>query len=113
MNCPKCEGRQLTPIQIAGTEVDRCEHCGGAWFDARELGALLHEERKNLKPLAGGTGRGHDARRGKCPRDGRELLRVYSARDRVTVLDTCPDCGGIWLDAGEFDALRRNPGTAD
>jgi Zn-finger nucleic acid-binding protein len=108
MNCPKCEGRELIPIRVADSEVDRCQNCGGAWFDARELSALLHEEPSSLKPLSGGKERGFDARRGKCPRDGQELLRVYSARDRVTVLDTCPDCGGIWLDAGEFDALRRN-----
>jgi Zn-finger nucleic acid-binding protein len=37
-----------------------------------------------------------------------EVMKKAS-RDGVLV-DTCPTCGGIWLDAGELDALERKEG---
>ena len=38
----------------------------------------------------------------KCPKDGYDL--GSNVHHGVTV-ETCPHCGGIWLDAGELEAL--------
>jgi Zn-finger nucleic acid-binding protein len=107
MKCPKCAASSLETTKVADTEVDRCASCGGVWFDEHELRALLDEGPRDLKPLAGGSDRGHGARRGRCPRDAEELLPVHSARNPDVVVDTCPTCRGIWLDAGELDRLRE------
>jgi uncharacterized protein len=40
----------------------------------------------------------------KCPRCGTTL--VEHKTENVTV-DECGDCGGIWLDPGELEQLRR------
>ena len=40
----------------------------------------------------------------KCPKCGADLKEV--GREHVAV-DVCPDCGGMWLDAGELDMLRK------
>lgn len=40
----------------------------------------------------------------KCPKCGGDLKEKKMAD--VTV-DVCPDCGGMWLDAGELDLLRH------
>ncbi|MFN0179716.1 MAG: zf-TFIIB domain-containing protein [Gemmatimonadales bacterium] len=41
----------------------------------------------------------------KCPKCGADLETI----DRHGVqIDQCPDCQGIWLDAGEFDTLSQN-----
>lgn len=40
----------------------------------------------------------------KCPRCGGELKEQQV--DDVKI-DECRDCGGVWLDRGELDQLRR------
>ena len=41
----------------------------------------------------------------KCPKDGYDL--TSSVVHGVTI-ETCPHCGGIWLDAGELDAISKD-----
>ena len=38
----------------------------------------------------------------KCPKDGYDLS---SSEHHGVQIETCPHCGGMWLDAGELDAL--------
>ncbi|MBM4193769.1 MAG: hypothetical protein FJ202_05240 [Gemmatimonadetes bacterium] len=40
----------------------------------------------------------------KCPKCGNDLKEVTT--DHVAV-DVCNSCGGMWLDAGELDVLKR------
>jgi hypothetical protein len=40
----------------------------------------------------------------KCPKCGADLQAV--SKDNVTI-DVCPEDGGVWLDAGELDLLRK------
>ncbi|GDX87124.1 hypothetical protein LBMAG44_10370 [Gemmatimonadota bacterium] len=40
----------------------------------------------------------------KCPKCGANLIEV--TREHVAV-DVCGDCGGLWLDPGELDLLRK------
>jgi Zn-finger nucleic acid-binding protein len=106
MNCPKCETDSLSEFSVDQVAVDRCFSCNGTWFDARELSELLAEDARHVATLRrGGENDRADGIRGKCPRDGAELLRVYSSIDRSVVLDACADCHGIWLDSGEFQKL--------
>jgi Zn-finger nucleic acid-binding protein len=106
MKCPKCQTESLNEFAVQGVPVDRCSSCHGIWFDARELSRLLAEDgrhvatlrRGNVKDEAGG-------KKGFCPRDASELLRVFSTMDRSVILDACPECHGIWLDGGEFEKL--------
>jgi hypothetical protein len=40
----------------------------------------------------------------KCPKDGYDLVSsVYHG----VQIETCPHCGGMWLDAGEIDAVAH------
>ena len=106
MQCPKCESQTLTQFKVEGVSVDRCASCDGIWFDAEELSQLLSEDAKNVAALnRGGVQPQLDGKRGHCPRDGSELLRVYSAVDRSVIIDACGECRGMWLDGGEFKKL--------
>jgi len=106
MNCPKCQTATLAEFKVDGVAVDRCSACGGTWFDAHELSRLLAEDARQVAELRrGGNDARLDDKRGRCPRDSAELLRMYSAIDRGVTLDACADCHGIWLDAGEFAKL--------
>jgi hypothetical protein len=40
----------------------------------------------------------------KCPKCGGDLKEI--TQDSVSV-DVCQDCGGLWLDSGELDLLRK------
>ena len=93
-------------FSVRDVAVERCSSCSGTWFDARELSILLAEDARYVASLR----RGHlkealGGKKGFCPRDGSELLRVYSSIDRSVILDACADCRGIWLDGGEFQKL--------
>ena len=39
-----------------------------------------------------------------CPIDGTPLVK--SASNEI-IIDQCPRCGGVWLDAGELDAIKE------
>jgi Zn-finger nucleic acid-binding protein len=96
----------MNQFSVQGVTVERCSSCGGIWFDARELGQLLAEDAQHVASLRRGGDQGElGGKRGFCPRDASELLRVYSSIDRSVILDACADCRGIWLDGGEFDKL--------
>ncbi len=46
----------------------------------------------------------------KCPKDGYDLT---TRSQHGVQVDVCPECGGMWLDAGELDqlvALEEQPG---
>ena len=55
---------------------------------------LREEEKKKLKEL-------HYMR---CPKCGMELIEIDYKGIEV---DKCSECGGIWLDAGELDAVSK------
>jgi Zn-finger nucleic acid-binding protein len=48
--CPRCQ-RGLAPKIVYGVEVDQCGHCGGIFFDRRELPTVLAASREKLAPL--------------------------------------------------------------
>lgn len=39
-----------------------------------------------------------------CPKDAAPMRRVTLGS---VAIDRCPTCGGVWLDRGELDALKR------
>jgi hypothetical protein len=57
----------------------------------RKLGET---ERKRLK----------EAHYMRCPKCGMELIEIYYQGVHT---DKCSECGGVWLDAGEFEAVAK------
>src|SRR4030067_2056715 len=55
---------------------------------------IAKEEKKRLKEL-------HHM---KCPKCGMQLIEIDY---RETKIDKCSECEGIWLDAGELEAVSR------
>lgn len=60
-----------------------------------EMRAKLDAERKTAE---------RKAHHNKCPHCGCDLKEQHA--DQVKI-DECPECGGIWLDRGELDQMRR------
>jgi Zn-finger nucleic acid-binding protein len=45
--CPRCQ-RELMVMTVGGVEVDRCQGCGGMYFDQGELPAILSTQSAGL-----------------------------------------------------------------
>ena len=108
MRCPKCRS-DMEQIDYEGTEIDRCDSCGGMWFDAGEIEQL----RDKQAAAAIDTG---DKRSGKtqnaldnyaCPRCSGTMVRVVDPRQPHIWFETCGACHGSFLDAGELRDMSR------
>ena len=112
MTCPAC-GHRLTTRDSSGITVDVCDGgCGGIWFDHNELqkvdeqsesvGADLLDVRRDPGVVVDPAERYH------CPRctDGVVLMRHFWSVKRAVTIDECPECSGIFLDAGELASIR-------
>jgi Zn-finger nucleic acid-binding protein len=113
VSCPAC-GHQLSPRTVGDLTVDVCDGgCGGIWFDHFELnkvderaesaGEALLDVRRDPGVLVDPT------ERYRCPKDtdGVVLMRHFWSVKREVTIDECPECGGIFLDAGELGRIRN------
>lgn len=117
MNCPAC-GHVLSTRTVGGVTVDVCDGgCGGIWFDHFELqkvdeeaesgGEQLLDVRRDPGVLV------DPAKRYSCPKcaDLPVLMRHFWSVKRAVTMDECPECGGIFLDAGELASIRHEFST--
>lgn len=63
-------------------------------LEAEKHAKMAAEERQRLKEL-------HYMR---CPKCGMELIEIDYKNIKV---DKCSECDGVWLDAGELEAVSR------
>jgi len=111
MNCPAC-GTAMTEMAVGDVKIDACQGgCGGLWFDRLELakvekagqsaGASLLEIDKSATRKVDPDQRRH------CPRDPQMVMtRHFSSVKRSILVDECPKCAGIFLDAGELAGIE-------
>jgi Zn-finger nucleic acid-binding protein len=117
--CPKegdidLQEKELTP----GLPANACPSCGGSWIQpehyvhwqsqqvdtsgAPEVAVLPLTLKTNFQPSA------LDNRAALCPD-----CRSYLVRGRVNLsqgsffVERCPNCKGIWCDAGEWEVLKQ------
>jgi Zn-finger nucleic acid-binding protein len=98
-----------------GVTVDACQQgCAGVWFDLLELQRFdeSHEpEPASILQLKKRANIEIDlVRKRCCPKcAGIFMTRRLFRRGSAVHIDECPGCGGIWLDAGELEAIRKEP----
>ena len=111
MQCPRC-GKNLSTVRVGSLETDICHSCAGIWFDRFELskvdeahevlGEFLLEELVPHDRLLVAT-----SSRLRCPRDTDVvMMRRRFSPEQPIMIDECPACGGVWLDADELSAIR-------
>ena len=66
-------------------------------YFAREDAELMRRERERAHAAATAAERASHYM--KCPKDGYDLT---SSTVHGVQIETCPHCGGVWLDAGEL-----------
>ncbi len=108
MRCPKCRA-DMEQIDYEGTEIDRCVHCNGMWFDVGEI-EVMRDKQAAAKIDVG------DAKVGKqsnqidhydCPRCSGVMTKVVDERQPHIGFETCGTCQGSFLDAGELVDLAN------
>ena len=109
MKCPACK-RELRERDVGEFTVDTCHGgCGGIWFDVAELelvgtrgAAALHRVWTHPQREV------QQAAVRLCPRCPQQVLdRKWFSDAQQVEIDECPTCRGIWLDDGEFTAIRE------
>lgn len=89
-----------------GIELDRCEQCGGLFFDAGELQTILQRlagARVDDSPAVDYAEA--DQKQATCPRCQVEMVPKEGPRTDLH-LDSCPQCNAIFLDRGELGTLQ-------
>lgn len=125
MNCPKCVGKlgkvtvKLNEAYrsekmkgeglVTELELDQCFVCNGVWFDAGELEKYLAEKITivDSPPIGKKLEKELDAKIGKCPRCGIDMVKKPAPKDPSITIDACEQCKGIWLDSTEIDRLEE------
>ena len=115
MNCPVCSNN-LDAQVVGEITLDVCSQgCGGVWFDQFEFKKFdeKHEPHpdKSLKlklELKSGTSsiaKSHGLH--QCPKcESISMMRYFSSVKRQVWIDQCPNCAGVWVDAGELAQIR-------
>jgi len=112
MECPAC-GHGLSPLAVGDLTVDTCDGgCGGIWFDHYEL-RKVDEPSETLGSSLLDIPRDSSvvvdpSKRYVCPSctDDVVMVRHFWSVKRETTIDECPECEGIFLDAGELARIR-------
>jgi Zn-finger nucleic acid-binding protein len=79
-----------------------CRHCDGLWFtrdaiESKKAAILPERTARNRRRAPANDSRA-------CPQCS---LKLEPERVDEVVLDVCPQCGGVWLDHGEYKAACR------
>ena len=107
-NCPTCK-TALKHVEANKRVLDACDTCGGTFYDAGELDAIVEllTNAHNLdigEPDIPTVPEHEHAREVACPADGTAMEAREVAGE---IIDVCEKCGGVWLDDGEAAALMR------
>jgi len=107
--CPNCNQETLKEIPLYKNKVDKCNKCGGIWFDQDELRKAKDNKDEFLKWLDIDLWKKEKkmeafSSKKKCPRCKKNLYEVKYEESDIKV-DICNSCKGIWLDKGEFKKI--------
>jgi Zn-finger nucleic acid-binding protein len=113
IKCPVCLDVLLSDQPLEEQlPAKQCSRCGGSWVHAQDYWDWL--ERQKAGPTHGVTSdspalvpRAHPARPRRCPECGHFLTHAKVGNGVMFHLDRCGTCGGIWFNAGEWQALRE------
>jgi Zn-finger nucleic acid-binding protein len=103
--CPRCNG-PLTAGEAYGRTIPTCAQCGGRWLDPSDLRAILDEAPLPAASPAPRAPIDLTAAEGlSCPICATSMEPFNYAGDSGVILDRCHNCGGLWLDPGELEAV--------
>jgi len=91
--------------------LDTCPKCAGIFFDEGEITALRQEGTEALTEVEDAVRPTIDvlpiaeASR-SCPSCGTDMDKYHYLYTSPVVLDSCHNCGGVWVQDGELQRMR-------
>lgn len=111
MKCPECS-IQLEDHILVGKLYHKCPGCGGLWFDKGELSEIMQvKDWFKIDSKYMGASTKIDKSKQLCPRDEETLNTLEYGQETGIKIDVCPKCEGLWLDAGEVQAIHKDSET--
>lgn len=104
MDCPH-HGRQLVDTPHDEHSFHACKACSGHFVPKNVLQKTLRPGNSNATSPARYSALPPSSIR--CPADHTPMRSLLFEGIEI---DLCPECGGAWLDAGEYAALKRKQG---
>jgi Zn-finger nucleic acid-binding protein len=103
LHCP-VDHTELVDHFVDSVAFATCSKCNGLWLPRNARAELLDPAQ-----VQSSTRSADDASRGGRKRYGCPRCKKSLTAERVEgiEIDRCPRCDGIWLDAGEYDAVRQ------
>ena len=89
-----------------GVELQVCRHCNGVWLTREQLASccVKHETLPSESRSKLDARQRNATSQRTCSQCNVPLKpQIVEAVE----IDLCPKCGGLWLDAGEFDAVHQ------
>jgi Zn-finger nucleic acid-binding protein len=109
MICPKCN-QGMEEVEFgADITVMRCSGCYGLYCKWQTLEQLRDEWLSDtvLDKGSAAIGAKHNEMEDiTCPDCGATMDRVQEQEQTHIFLDSCPDCDGVFLDAGELTDMK-------
>lgn len=108
--CPRCRRRGMDLTWHQGIEIDFCVHCGGLWFDQRELEKIILAQDPNFPAdyqIVEHLGKLTRVTELPCPNCKIPYLEEYAyLQGNPLKIEVCPKCFGLWLDEGELEHAK-------
>jgi len=109
MDCPKCS-KPLEKIEFGtNIKVMRCTGCSGLFCKWQTLQQLRDEWLTDTVLDKGSAAMGamhNEMLDIPCPECGTKMDRVKDSQQKHITLDSCANCDGVFLDAGELTDMK-------
>lgn len=115
MRCPNCD-QALRPCQYEGITIHACDGCHGEFVGSDALRQIVNtrEETFSFEVMARVRDQRpafglppSEAHRGlACPSCDMAMIALNYTADTAVIVDRCPCCGGVWLDADELAHIQ-------
>ena len=109
MRCPKCPGNMEAQTYGRMIVLHRCDSCGGLFCAPDVLLEMKREWMSEIVLDSGSRKLGsvlNEVEDINCPDCGIRMDKTYDRHQTHIWFESCPQCEGIYLDAGEFSDLK-------
>ncbi|MEM7077399.1 MAG: zf-TFIIB domain-containing protein [Pseudomonadota bacterium] len=109
MQCPKCPGTLESKTYGRKISVRRCDQCAGMFLKPEVLLEMKREWMSEIVLDSGNPKVGRALNEVDdilCPECAVPMDKTVDAHQTHIWLETCSQCEGLWLDAGEFSDLK-------
>jgi Zn-finger nucleic acid-binding protein len=109
MQCPVCKKPSMGPVDLEpDLHASECSSCSGTWIARSSYDAWRSKNPVDLpeNPVTATIGVADVPKAKICPLCGHLLLKYQVGHGLQLSIDYCTACGGIWLDKGEWKAIK-------